>query len=784
MKKIIEISAMGLAIAALAASCAKEMNTVTPNGPTEKLSITATLGEEQDAGKTVLYDKPTDVRFTSSDRLFVFGDNAGPIEGKMFSPNKETLNGRTISKVFECESWPAGVAPIYAVSTTISTGNACTADGHITLNVNNAIQKLDWSKSYASNTCTHVGKVEGSEVKQLKNVCALIGFTLSDQKDDIVSISVTHDETDAVHFGGLVTVDCSATDPVPTVESYVTPTDEILVTVADKFDNKTSESDNIPVNTQFYLSVLPGEYHNVKFTLVDSQGWVATRTFSRIKVARSTVSDLPTALNCDKDGNVLTFIDPTEIPMPDVLTFKLGKEWNFIEKPKAAADQAEGGDTYAYKYIDSVTGYQGQFTFVFGGGYIQYSDEFQSVDHSAPDESRTYIDLPAIPGRILASVSITHRMSGSRSASILKSDSSTLKEMSIPANSTGVMDVVLLTEENTSYKLCFGPTKIYCPDITVTYITPAPPVPMPETLTFDLVGNITKNNSTYHYIDSETGYTHDFEFPITGECTTSSTVIKLTDAWSGNKSYITIPAIEGRVLSKIVASIGNTSDKNFGIRDLDGNLIAKVTCPKTATQNTPGPEVEYQFFANGDTKTASNTQYYFTAENSSLNMTRIKLVYETALPLPETIELDCTDASKFRYNNGESVVGLEARNSNVECDFWLAGLESYVFHGTVAQWNKTLNAASNSIVKLPLIPHYKLSEVYIAGVNNSGNKTYNVTDGTNTLGTATVNKEEGASNPATATISLTDDYSSEKDYYLVCTSEMAVKFKLTYTLQK
>lgn len=781
MKKIIEISAMGLVIAALASSCAKEMNPSASTGAVETLSITATLGEEQDGGKTVLYNNTAQVYFLSTDKLFVFGNNGGSIEGKQFSPNEATKTGRTTSKVFECESWPAGVAPIYAVSTTISTGNACTADGHITLNVNNAIQKLDWSKSYASNTCTHVGKVEGSEVKQLKNVCALIGFTLSDQKNDIVSISVTHDETDAAHFGGLVTVDCSATDPVPAVESYVTPTDEILVTVASKVDNVTLKNNYIPVGKQFYLSILPGEYHNVKFTMVDSQGWIATRTFSRIKVARSTVSDLPTALNCDKDGNVLTFSDPSLVPMPDVLTFKLGKEWNFIEKAKTDAEQADGGDTYTYKYIDAVTGYQGQFPFVFGGGYIQYSDEFQSVDHS--DESRTYINLPAIPGRILASVSITHRMGSSRSASILKEDGSTLKDVTIPTKSTGVMDVVLLTEENTSYKLCFGPTKIFCPDITVTYITPAPPVPMPETLTFDLVGNITKNNSTYHYIDSESGYTNDFEFPITGECTTSSTLIKLTDAWSGNKSYITIPAIEGRVLSKIVASIGNTSDKNFGIRDLDGNLIAKVTCPKTATANTPGPEVEYQFFANGDTKTAINTQYYFTAENSSLNMTRIKLVYETALPMPETIELDCTDASKFRYNNGESVVGLVVRTSNVECDFWLNGFESYVFHGTVGQWNKTLNAQNKVAVKLPLIPHYKLTEVYIAGVNNSDNKIYNVTDGTNTLGTATVNKD-GVTNPATATISLTDDYSSEKDYYLVCTSEMAVKFKLTYTLQK
>ena len=781
MKKIIEISAMSLAIAALASSCAKEMNTAASTGAVETLSITATLGEEQDGGKTVLYNNTAQVYFLSTDKLFVFGNNGGSIEGKQFSPNEATKNGRTISKVFECASWPAGVAPIYAVSTTISTGNACTANGHITLNVNNAIQKLDWSKSYAAHTCTHVGKVEGSEVKQLKNVCALIGFTLSDQKNDIVSISVTHDNTDEVHFGGLVTVDCSADDPVPTVESYVTPTDKILVTVAEKFDNVKYESTNIPVGKQFYLSVLPGEYHNVKFTLVDSQGWVATRTFSRIKVARSTVLNLPTALNCDKDGNVLTFTDPKDLPMPDVLTFKLGKEWNFIEKPKAAADQAEGGDTYTYKYIDAVTGYQGQFPFVFGGGYVQASDEFQSVDHS--DESRTYINLPAIPGRILASVSITHRMGSSRSASILKSDGLTLKNVTIPAKSTGVMDVVLLTEENTSYKLCFGPTKIYCPDITVTYITPAPPVPMPETLTFDLVGNITKENSTYHYIDSETGYSNDFEFPITGNCTTTNTLIKFLDAWSGNKSYITIPAIEGRVLSKIVVKTGNADEKTFGLRTTSGDLLVSKTDPGT---NSGQHETVIEFFDNGDIKPTAGTSYYLTAESSSVNFTKLQLVFKSGLPLMETIELDCTDASKFRYSDGALPVRnnkIPTTSGNVECDFWLNGFESYLFHGTVGQWNKTLNAQKKVAVKLPLIPHYKLSEVYIAGVNNSENKTYNVTDGTNTLGTATVNKD-GVTNPATATITLTDEYSTEKNYYLQCTAEMAVQFKLTYTLQK
>ena len=303
------IFAIGLTIAALSSSCAKEINVLHQNEASEILCITATMGENN--VKTVLNNNLSDVYFLPTDKLYVFGDNAGTIEGKMFSPNEATKIGRTSSKVFECKSWPVGATPLYAVATTVSADNSCTDDGHITLNVNNAVQKLDWSKSYASNTCTHVGKVKDGEVKNLKNVCALIGFTLSDLKADIISIRVTHDDTDAVHFGGLVTVDFSADNSVPTVESYVTPTDEIVVTLADEFDNKKPESVNIPVDTQFYLSVLPGEYHNVRFTLMDSMGRIATRTFSRIKVARSTALDIPTALNCDKDGKVLTFVDPS-----------------------------------------------------------------------------------------------------------------------------------------------------------------------------------------------------------------------------------------------------------------------------------------------------------------------------------------------------------------------------------------------------------------------------------------------------------------------------------------
>ena len=618
MKKIIEISAMGLAIAALASSCAKEMNTVSSE-ETETLSITATLGEEQDGGKTVLNNGLANVCFISSDKLFVFGDNAGAIEGKQFSPNKATKNGRSASKVFECETWPAGATPLYAVATTDPAGNACTT-GHITLNVSNVAQKLDWSKSYAAHTCTHVGKVEGSEVKQLKNVCALIGFTLSDKKNDIVSIKVTHSGSDASHFGGLVKVDCTADDPVPTVESYVTPTDEIMVTVADVFDNKTYESDNIPVNTQFYLSVLPGEYHDVKFTMVDSQGWVATRTFSRIKLARSTVSDLPTALNCDKDGNVLTFIDPSIVPMPDELTFHIGKDkWYFAENCDATEDPGD----YTYKYVDG-SGYAGDFTFTFGGGYALTKDSFNLTKNGS------YVILPAIEGRTLKSVSIKIRNSSAKPFSVTTLSGENLGGCDAPKLSDDSYGVVEFSNipgktapvaSNTSYKIVAGQSGFYCLDICVVYVKN---LPRPESITIGfaakdgrLSGCRSAKGDSSEYTFKMDGY--DF-IAKSGDWYSISTTGNLYCAEPG---YLQLPAFEGYKLVSAAAGINAAKGKSVSFTsDMDKTKIEGGGTQKAGSGEGLG-DADWNF-----TGTTANTVYYLYQESSSTQFTKLSFVYQ------------------------------------------------------------------------------------------------------------------------------------------------------------
>ncbi|MGN1046436.1 MAG: hypothetical protein ACI4QG_05005, partial [Candidatus Cryptobacteroides sp.] len=171
------------AIAATAAvSCARDVDVETDvTSPEGLMYLEATLGEQT---KTVIgaVDGTTlDVMFTSSDKLFVYGNNGSYVKGTVFRTTEE---GRSQTKTFSSEDWPEGYTPIYAVATTNeSTLNTCTSEGVITMTVNNARQKLDWSGSYASNSTTHVGKVGEDGKVNLKNVCSLLGFKISGKDD-------------------------------------------------------------------------------------------------------------------------------------------------------------------------------------------------------------------------------------------------------------------------------------------------------------------------------------------------------------------------------------------------------------------------------------------------------------------------------------------------------------------------------------------------------------------------------------------------------------------------
>lgn len=153
------------------------------------------------------------------------------------------------------------------------------------------------------------------------------------------------------------------------------------------------------------------------------------------------------------------------------------------------------------------------------------------------------------------------------------------------------------------------------------------------------------------------------------------------------------------------------------------------------------------------------------------------------------IVLDCTDANKFFYNNGDEDVKLPVANNSTSkhgenfttCEFWLNGYKDYKFQGSVKIWSNTLNA-KNSYIKLPLISEYKLKEVNVTYSHPTADRTYSITDGpssdANTLGSC---KRKQATTTETK-IDLTNPLVTPKsnERYLYCPAEMGVKFILTY----
>jgi len=141
--------------------------------------------------------------------------------------------------------------------------------------------------------------------------------------------------------------------------------------------------------------------------------------------------------------------------------------------------------------------------------------------------------------------------------------------------------------------------------------------------------------------------------------------------------------------------------------------------------------------------------------------------------------LDCTNAASFRYDNAGTPTAFPTTSHGqdfVTGDFWLNGYEQYIFNGSVKNWGGTLNAAKNSPVLLPSIPGFVLVEVNVTYSKASADRVYKVTDGTKDLGSCTRN----ASTTTETKIDLSTSASTPGSRYLVCTSEMCLKFKLTY----
>lgn len=165
----------------------------------------------------------------------------------------------------------------------------------------------------------------------------------------------------------------------------------------------------------------------------------------------------------------------------------------------------------------------------------------------------------------------------------------------------------------------------------------------------------------------------------------------------------------------------------------------------------------------------------------------------------ETFVITFNSAAKARYGN--PAVELPTRTTTFTdvspeaVDFWLQGLEDYVFHGQVAQWGGDLaicpGTKGDNHIKLPNKAGYVLTEVNIIHSRHSSARTFHVSDAVgddpnHDLGTCT--RSSATADDTVTKIDLTNVSASSSERYLYATTtagannaEAAIKFILTYT---
>lgn len=581
MKRLIEISVLGALAVISAASCSKELGDNGKAVNNVPMSILAT-DETSSPDVRTLLDKENDgqcgVVFTSSDKLFVFGEKEGDIQGVQFSTNDK---GRKKSYAFTTKDWPEGYTPIYAITSTLKDAKqVCTSDGKITLQVNNEEQRYAWSGSYATNTTTHVGEVESSQTT-LKNVCGLINFCV--KNDDITKIVVSGNNGEVL--GGWVTVDYSkmASDLTGFYTPEVDGVKKLNLSVAETLDNKEERVTNgcFPTDTSFFISILPGEYTaGLTFKLFNSKGESATRVVSGpLKINRSQIRKFNNPLDYD-----LVF---KAAEMPETLTFSMVKgAWPFVENIVPAANQQPEGDEYTYNYA-SEDGYAGQFKFRLhdNTSYSTSSSEF--IKFVSNDG---YIQFPAIPGRVLQSVTLQVRNADGKNFAI--SETTTGRELAdglVPTTgitTTWYSDGAVKTKPNTAYYFRSLQTSAMYTKIEAVYVKELTPTPIvvPEEFTavldfseaWPFENAVTAKPSQAPASDSYDGETYDFkysetatlkfqickgkvnEYVYTKPDATKGTVgclnfgrIGTTGAYEDNEGFVKLPAVPGRYLKEI-----------------------------------------------------------------------------------------------------------------------------------------------------------------------------------------------------------------------------------------
>ena len=156
---------------------------------------------------------------------------------------------------------------------------------------------------------------------------------------------------------------------------------------------------------------------------------------------------------------------------------------------------------------------------------------------------------------------------------------------------------------------------------------------------------------------------------------------------------------------------------------------------------------------------------------------KLKHPVDSALFQPANfIELDCTDANKFK-RAGDIQIPTRNNTTGSNYDFWLEDYPSYLFNGDPYRWQGCLCTLSGTSIKLPNITGYTLYEMTITYQYSTKTPKYEITDGTTSLASFSMNKDLL---PKTLDVSAYPQSSTSPDRYLFVTGEGNIKFTLKY----
>jgi hypothetical protein len=212
----------------------------------------------------------------------------------------------------------------------------------------------------------------------------------------------------------------------------------------------------------------------------------------------------------------------------------------------------------------------------------------------------------------------------------------------------------------------------------------------------------------------------------------------------------------------------------------------KLTCSVEVDEDNPFRHyLSFSFPANESAEAVEYRAEIIPTRTDIPGVAPIEIVIrQAALKL---FRLDCTDASLFRYSDGDAALAIRTSSiyNTVTAPFSFyieQGGVKYPFYGQVSCWTVSgstacLSNKSSTTVKLPSIEGYILQEVEVTYSHSTTMITYSVTDGKDVLGSC--NRVRSTTEKTIIDLSGVESTSDER--FLKASREMCVKFILTYS---